>query len=88
MNKRKVFYMALKYLITIICVLIIALPISILIYGSLKGNGIQNYIDILTKYHIEIYFKNSAIVEHNSGVYNCSAGSSGRLRPFKAGVSV
>lgn len=50
------------YLITILCVLIIALPISILVYGSLKGNGIQNYIDILTKYNIHIYFKNSAII--------------------------
>lgn len=50
------------YLVTLITVLIIALPISILVYGSLKGNGIQNYIDIITKYHIEIYFKNSAIV--------------------------
>lgn len=54
--------LALIYAITIISVLIIALPISILVYGSLKGNGIQNYFDILTKYHIEVYFKNSAII--------------------------
>lgn len=51
-----------KYLITICCVLIILLPISILFYGSLKGNGFGNYIEVLTRYHIEIYFKNSAII--------------------------
>lgn len=62
MKRSKMIWNLVKYLITILLVLIIVLPISILVYGSLQGNGIQNYVDILTKYHIEIYFKNSVII--------------------------
>ena len=51
-----------KYLVSLACVLIILMPISILVYGSLQGGGISNYISILTKYHIETYFRNSLIV--------------------------
>lgn len=52
----------LVYLISLICVLIIILPISILIYGSFQGGGIQNYIKIMTEYHIYTYFFNSLII--------------------------
>ena len=51
------------YLICIACVAVILLPIGILIHGSFQGGGIKiNYVDILTKYHIEAYFINSLII--------------------------
>ncbi|RHP85490.1 carbohydrate ABC transporter permease [Eisenbergiella sp. OF01-20] len=52
----------LRYLICIACVAVILLPIGILIHGSFQGGGIKNYVDILTKYHIETYFINSLII--------------------------
>ena len=36
--------------------------IGILVHGSFQGGGIQNYVDILTKYHIQTYFINSLII--------------------------
>lgn len=41
---------------------IILFPISILIYGSFQGGGVNNYVQILTKYHIYTYFINSLII--------------------------
>lgn len=51
-----------KILISLLCVLIIILPISILIYGSFQGGGINNYVSILTRYHIQTYFFNSLMI--------------------------
>lgn len=52
----------ITYLICLACVAIILLPICILVRGSFQGGGIKNYIEILTKYHIQLYFINSMIV--------------------------
>lgn len=51
-----------RMLVVIVCNLLVIMPISILLYGSLKGGGIANYIDVLTKYHIWTYFRNSIII--------------------------
>ena len=61
-KKKKTIKSFLTYLVTIFLAALIIIPIAILVYGSLKGGGLQNYIDILTNYHIENYFKNSIII--------------------------
>ncbi|MCI8930403.1 MAG: carbohydrate ABC transporter permease [Lachnospiraceae bacterium] len=50
------------FIVCAVCTAAILLPISILVYGSFQGGGIGNYIDILTKYHIQTYFLNSLII--------------------------
>jgi ABC-type glycerol-3-phosphate transport system permease component len=50
------------YLVSLIGLAIILLPLSILVYGSFQGGGIQNYVEILTKYHIYTYFMNSLVI--------------------------
>ena len=62
MKKTEAMKKIVTYLITLLLIAIILIPILILIYGSLKGGGIKNYIDVLTNYHIEMYFKNSIFV--------------------------
>ena len=62
MEKNRATDQICRMLISLLFVLIIILPISILIYGSFQGGGIQNYIDILTKYHVQTYFLNSVII--------------------------
>lgn len=62
MKTRQLLQTILTYVITILCTAVIILPIGILIKGSFQGGGIQNYIDILTKYHIYTYFFNSLII--------------------------
>ncbi|MFT3984160.1 MAG: carbohydrate ABC transporter permease [Lachnospiraceae bacterium] len=62
MEKNGTMNQVCRMLISLLFVLIIILPISILIYGSFQGGGIQNYIDILTKYHIQTYFLNSVLI--------------------------
>ncbi len=52
----------ISYLICFLSMAVILLPICILVRGSFQGGGIKNYIDILTKYHIQTYFVNSLIV--------------------------
>ena len=62
MKKLRLAGAVLRYLICIACVAVILLPIGILVHGSFQGGGIQNYVDILTKYHIQTYFINSLII--------------------------
>lgn len=61
-KQHKSLFLALKIIVAFFCVFIILAPISILFYGSFQGDGIGNYISILTKYHIQTYFLNSLIV--------------------------
>ena len=62
MKKFRLAGAVLRYLICIACVAVILLPIGILVHGSFQGGGIKNYVDILTKYHIQTYFINSLII--------------------------
>ncbi len=62
MHNKKQMKNMLYGIISLACVLIVIMPISILVYGSFQGGGISNYIQILTQYHIQTYFRNSLIV--------------------------
>jgi raffinose/stachyose/melibiose transport system permease protein len=52
----------LRFLCILFFVLIIILPISIIVHGSLQGDGIGNYIVVLTQHNIERFFMNSSII--------------------------
>ncbi len=60
--KKKITQKIAVYAITIIAVAIILFPLSILFFGSFQGNGIGNYVEIITKYHFHTYFLNSLVV--------------------------
>ncbi|MGN6714404.1 raffinose/stachyose/melibiose transport system permease protein [Anaerocolumna jejuensis DSM 15929] len=62
MKSSRVIGNLIKLIISLICVGIILMPLGILVRGSLQGGGISNYTDILTRYHIHIYFTNSFII--------------------------
>lgn len=62
MGTKRMWKQILIYAIALVCVAIIILPVCILVKGSFQGGGIQNYVEILTKYHIYTYFFNSLII--------------------------
>lgn len=51
-----------KWVLLIITVVIILIPLCILVYGSLQGKGIIDYVDILSNYSIARNFLNSFII--------------------------
>ena len=50
----------------LLAVILILFPVVILIQGSLGGNGLADYIDILVSYNIERNFLNSLIISASS----------------------